>query len=211
MEVNSLVQTPRKQPASGNRLRESLQNFESLSKTVQFTKVCELASFLHRVEACMSYKTIPDVTMVLELSPQHAENIHFFGQTQDPERTQRFPGRTVIGPVVEVHVVQLLGNHEIENFIQPPNNPERTSWVVICRGKNRFVDELHIPDPGHNLTRFRIAKEGEPCSTELELSGTEKTRARPFRTSPDPVCFTKRHHTYEGSGKWKGIPACRSF
>ena len=55
------LQTPRKQPASGNRLRESLQNFESLSKTIQFTKVCELASFWHGVEAGMSYKTIPDV------------------------------------------------------------------------------------------------------------------------------------------------------
>ena len=60
-EVNSLVQTPRKQPASGNRLREGLQNFEPLSKTFQFTKVCELASFLHRVEAGMSYKAILDV------------------------------------------------------------------------------------------------------------------------------------------------------
>ena len=57
-EVNSLVQTLRKQPTSGNRLRAS--NFESLSKTVQFTKVSDLASFWHRVEAGMSHKTKPD-------------------------------------------------------------------------------------------------------------------------------------------------------
>ena len=45
--------------------------------------------------------------------------------------------------------------------------PNQTSWVVICRGKNRFVNELHVPDPGHNLTSSEllseqaIAKEGE--------------------------------------------------
>ena len=61
-EVNSLVQTPRSDnPASGNRLRECRQRFETLEKTVQFTKVCEDASFLKRVSIGMCYKTIADV------------------------------------------------------------------------------------------------------------------------------------------------------
>ena len=61
-EVNSLVQTPRSDnPPSGNRLRECLQRFETLDKDIQFTKVCEDASFWRRVSIGMSYKTIPDV------------------------------------------------------------------------------------------------------------------------------------------------------
>ena len=61
-EVNSLVQTPRSDnPASGNRLRESLQNFETLEKSNQFTKVCEDASFWKRVSVGMCCKTIADV------------------------------------------------------------------------------------------------------------------------------------------------------
>ena len=61
-EVNSLVQTPRSDnPASGNRLRESLQNFETLEKSIQCTKVCEDASFWKRVSVGMCCKTIADV------------------------------------------------------------------------------------------------------------------------------------------------------
>ena len=71
--------------------------------------------------------------MVLEISLQYAENIHCFGQTQDPQRVQRFQEE-------EVHVVQLLGNHGLEIKIQSPNNPERTSSVVICQGQFRLVN-----------------------------------------------------------------------
>ena len=38
-EVNSLVSSPRL--ASGNRLRENIQDSESLSEAIQFRKVCE--------------------------------------------------------------------------------------------------------------------------------------------------------------------------
>ena len=58
-EVNS---TPRSDnPASENRLREGLQRFDTLEKDIQFTKVCEDASFWRRVSIGMSYKTTPDV------------------------------------------------------------------------------------------------------------------------------------------------------
>ena len=61
-EVNSLVQTPRSDdPASGNRLRECLQNFDTLEKSLQFTKVCEDASFWKRLPIGVCYKTIADV------------------------------------------------------------------------------------------------------------------------------------------------------
>ena len=48
------------EPTSGNRLRENIQEFESLPQTVQFTNVCELASFWYRVSAGMSYHAKPD-------------------------------------------------------------------------------------------------------------------------------------------------------
>ena len=45
-EVNSLVQTPRSDDTvSGNRLRGCLQNFGTFEKEIQFTKICEDASF----------------------------------------------------------------------------------------------------------------------------------------------------------------------
>ena len=57
-EVNLLVSSPRQ--ASGSSLRENTQDFESLSETIRFTRVCEDAIFVHRVSAGMSYKTRPD-------------------------------------------------------------------------------------------------------------------------------------------------------
>ena len=57
-EVNSLVSSPR--PASGNRLRENIQDFGSLPVIIQFKEVCELASFWYRVSAALSCKTKPD-------------------------------------------------------------------------------------------------------------------------------------------------------
>ena len=60
-EVNSLVQTLRSDdPVSGNRMRECLQNFETLEKEIQFTKVCEDASFFERVCIGMCYTTVAD-------------------------------------------------------------------------------------------------------------------------------------------------------
>ena len=58
-EVNSLVQTPRSDdPFSGSRLRECLQNFETLEKEIQFTKVCEDVSFWKGVSVGMCCKTL---------------------------------------------------------------------------------------------------------------------------------------------------------
>ena len=73
--------------------------------------------------------------------------------------------------------------HGIEIQIPSATTPDRDSGVVIRRGKNRFVDELHLRDPGHNptsnelLLERSIAKESERCSTELEQSTIEETHA----------------------------------
>ena len=56
-EAKSPVQTPRSDgPVSGNGLREHLQNFETLETEIQFTKVCEDASFWKRVSIGMCFK-----------------------------------------------------------------------------------------------------------------------------------------------------------
>ena len=47
--------------ASANRCRECLQRIETLEKEIQFTRVCEDATFARRVSIEMRYWTIPDV------------------------------------------------------------------------------------------------------------------------------------------------------
>ena len=58
-EVNSLVKALRnKEPAPGNRLREVQQNLENLGKKIQFRRVCEDLTFIHKVAVGTYYRTV---------------------------------------------------------------------------------------------------------------------------------------------------------
>ena len=133
-----MVQTPRNdESASGNRLRECLQSFETLEKDIQFTRVCESATFFHEVSVGMCHKTVADVDDGFgDQTPARRECTHPRA-VSDSRIYAASPGRTIIGPVIQVHIIQFLGTHGIESQIPSTTTPNRTSWVVICRGKNR--------------------------------------------------------------------------
>ena len=112
--------------------------------------------------------------------------------------------------------MQLLGTHGFDVQIPSTTNPKRTSWVLICGGKNRYVDEIHLRYPGHNptsseflLERF-IAKESEPCCTEIEQSGIEETHATQLEFPTVPMYHSKEV-VLVGERKWNNIPAYKSF
>ena len=121
-----------------------------------WTKVCKDASFFKRVSIGMCHKTIADVhhgfgdrtSACREFSHPRAES-HSRSYAAIPERTK-------IGPVLKVHIIQFLGNHRTEIQIPSTTTPNRTSWVVMCPGKNRYVEELHLNDPGHHLTNSEL-------------------------------------------------------
>ena len=64
---------------------------------------------------------------------------------------------------------------------------------MVCRGKNSYVDELHLNDPDHNpassvlLLERSVATESEPCSTEMEQSSIEETHTKQFEIHTNPV------------------------
>ena len=94
-EVNSFVQTPRSDhPASGNRLRECLERIETLEKDIQFTKVCEVASFWRRVSFGMSYKIIPDLDDVFG---DRTFACREYTLLSDSRIHAKIPGHTFIG------------------------------------------------------------------------------------------------------------------
>ena len=103
-EVKLLVSSPGL--ASGNSLRWNIQDFESLSETIRFTKVCEGASFQHNVSAGMNYKTRPDEDDGYgKISPLCRE---FTNSRVNPRSRvfAAFPGGTIIGPDIEVQIVK---------------------------------------------------------------------------------------------------------
>ena len=80
-EVKLLVSSPR--VASGNSLRENIQDSELLSETIRFTRFCEDVSFVHRVSAGKSCKT------------KHGEDVPF-GQIIPLCREYTFPSKLTI-------------------------------------------------------------------------------------------------------------------
>ena len=152
--------------------------------------------------------------MVLETSSQYAENTHCLGRTQDPEyleQSRRNSDWTSGG----ISCRTISWHHGIEIEIPSPNRTERTSWVMICQGKKRYVDELHIPNPEYNLASSelltqRSIAEGAPCYIQLKQSSIEETRAEPSKNPTDSLCHTKSIIPLKEK-KWKSFPLYPSF
>ena len=86
----------------------------------------------------------------------------------------------------------------------------------IFRGKNRYVDELHPKDSGHNptiselLLERSVARDSKPCSTEMEQSCIEETPPSQFEIPTNPVYYSKEVVPV-GERKWEDILACESY
>ena len=119
-EVNSLVQTPRSDdPACGNRLRLFLQSFETLEKEIQITKVCEDASSWKRESIGMCCKTIADVDDGFgDRTPACGEQTHPHADSGSRNHAS-IPGRTRIGPVLQVILYTFLALMELEFRFHP--------------------------------------------------------------------------------------------
>ena len=127
------------------------------------------------------------------------------------------PGQTLTGAVLQVHILRYPGINGNEIQVLLTTMQERTSWVVICRGKNRYVDELHLNDPDHNPTSSElllersVAKESEPCSTEMEQSTIEDTHAKQCEIQTNPLYNYSEEVIPVEERKWNDIPANKHF
>ena len=169
-EVKLLVSSPRL--VCGNSLWENIQDFESLSVTIRFTRVCELVSFRHRVSAGMNYKTRPDEDDGFGQIIQGCREYTLFRVNPLSRAFSAIAGGTIIGTiigsVIEVQIVIILDQYGLEIAIPSPNGKQWTSDVMISRGKSRFVDEVRIPNAelrssAELLTELQKAEGGESC------------------------------------------------
>ena len=53
------------------------------------------------------------------------------------------PDGTIVGPVLEVHVVKLFDRYSKEVAIRSIANPEYTTYVIKSREEERFVNGIH--------------------------------------------------------------------
>ena len=137
-EVNSLVQTPRSDdPAAGNRLRESLQRRNKFN----FPKVCEDASFFERVSIVtlqnrcrcrwLFWRSISSMQRVC--TPRAALDSRIYAAT---------PGRTIIGPVIQVHIKHFFALMELKCGFHSRQVTSRRSRTQSPRVLNYFWKDL---------------------------------------------------------------------
>ena len=105
-EVKHLVSSPWLE--CGNSLREIFQDFESLSETIRFTRVCEGASFVHRVSAGMSNKS--DLTRTTD----HSIVCTFQRKTHDTESLQQFLEEQLLDQSLEFRSWKFVTNVDLK-------------------------------------------------------------------------------------------------
>ena len=216
-EGNSLVQTPWiENRASGNRLRECLQRFEIQEKGVQFTRVCEDATFARRVSIGMSYKTIPGVDDGFwDRKPACREYTHP-REDSNSRIYATIPRQTINGPVLQVHIIRYLDISKIEIQVLSTTTKHRTSWMVICRGKNGNVEEGRPNDPDHNPTSSELLLERSVArERELERKSHPGTSRKLMQSSWKVRWIQCTNYSEQvlpiEERKWNDIPACRQF
>ena len=92
---------------------------------------------------------------------------------------------TKIGPILNIRISQVFCIYGLEVQIPSLSRPRYSSWILICRGLERFVDELHLHDrhintPSSSLLRQRNDSEHVVMASEQPSSG------KPVRGRQDP-------------------------
>ena len=127
--------------------RTSLEIFQWIQKDLQDPNI-EPQKFGDGTPACREYT-----------HPRAGPNSRLFAANRE---------RTIIEPVFQVRIVKFLGYYGIVIQVPSTTTKDKNSWVVVCREKNRSVQELPHREPRPNSTRKELlmersfAKESEP-------------------------------------------------
>ena len=127
--------------------------------TTKVTSVCDGVHHFDISATCLLYSRHVRFTQkqqsnnhIGEASILNVENTHFLERTLHARILAAIPGGTEIGPVIEGHVVLIMGTRGLEIAVPPKRDHVTTSSVLISRGKNRFFGrgaypecELHCP------------------------------------------------------------------
>ena len=157
--------------------------------------------------------------IVLLTEPQLAEKTHSLAKIQIPGSMQRFQDKPQLDQLFKFIYLDILG---IEIQILSTTGNDRKSWVSMCRGKNRYVEELRLNDPDHNpasselLGRIglegSIAKKRELGSTKMEVSWSiQETHAKQLKFLTHPVGNNSEEDVPIGDRKWNDISAYQCF
>ena len=157
--------------------------------------MCKEAAFIHEVAVGRFYRTALDMDDGFGDRTPACREYTGLRADSDSRIFAVFEQRTIIGPVLQVHSVMssVLAFMESEIHIPSTTSPKETLWAVICRGQNRYVEELLHFEPGPNPTskalprereRELLQKRAESSVAETNHSRIEETHATEEHVPP---------------------------
>ena len=131
---------------------------------------------------------------------------------QKAQALSAIPEGTIIGPVLEVHIVNILDGYGIEVAIPSISSPTYTSQVVISRETERFVNEFHdhkeeLRSSNKLLAELQGSGRCESYEERKGSSSTKETCASPFSNPPQRASMYTQRTILTNERKWKVIHA----
>ena len=139
-EVQLLVSPPTQ--TIGNRMREKVLSFDELAGQIQLTQ-CEKNLL---PTSCCSRETVQNSTKWGRWMGNNYSFVPRILSSRSYPKNQALaaiPEGTVVGPVLEVHIVKIVDGYGIEVAIPSVAHPVDTSYVGKTRETERFVHEIH--------------------------------------------------------------------
>ena len=216
--MSSLVSTPRLVEAQGNRLSNEVKTFDDMRFHTQPSILSDLVSW-RKIQPGDFFITKPSLKDGHGgIDTQCKEHL----LSRSDSRSNIFckiPGETRMGPVFEIKAVRIVGIHGIEVSVPSVKDCSRTFWVLISRGKNRFVNEIEKTDISHNVPSSNLLREqveGENDSDDdersfrklystIDSSSSSKLETNPNILTEKPMFFTKKTILTQDRN-WKIIP-----
>ena len=151
-------------------------NFGTLSGRNQLTQLCEKTYFQYRATAGKKYKTRPDGDDGWETSTPLSRSF------PESQVVAAIPGGRTIGPVREVRIAKILGECGLEISSPSIVTPANTSYVVISRETERFVNEIQdhkgeLRSSSDLLTAFQKSERRDLCGEEKGSNSIQETCA----------------------------------
>ena len=169
------------------------------------------AYFEYRVTAGKKYKTRPDGDDGWETSTPICREYTFSRSFPESQVVAAIPGGTTIAPVLEVRTVKILEEYGLEMSILSFVNPANTSYVVISRETEHFVNEIHdhkeeLRSSNKLLTAFQKSERRELYGEERGSNsiketcgpkGNKETCANPLSNLIIDTLFKKDCHSHK--------------
>ena len=107
------------------------------------------------------------------------------------------PEGTIIGPVLEVHIVKILDEYGMEVAIPPMTNPTYTFYFAVSLETERFLNEIHdhkeeFRSSNKLLTELQGSVKSEPCEERRGSSSNKEPCANSF-SNPPPRASMEGH------------------